>query len=154
MNMYGPTSIRTDMHEHMNAWAFLRDLCLCTARKWRSIWEAEFKIHKLCSQKETNMDKEETMGTALSAEKSLSTWLRWNYSKGFKIATYYPWILRSEYVLVIKSYDKEGKWVSQSTDLLGQVSFSCLASPFVSVLSLSSWHLTKAQNDRQLLMTS
>lgn len=87
-------------------------------------------------------------------KKGLSTQIRWNYSKGFRIAMYYPWILRSEYVLVIKSYDRAGKWVSQSTDLLGQVSFSCLASPFVSVLSLSSWHLTKAQNDRQLLMTS
>lgn len=43
-----------------------------------------------------------------------------------------------EYVLISKEYDKAGKWVSQSADLLGQVSFSCLASPFVSVSSLSS----------------
>ena len=137
--MYGPIS---------NCMSIPEEALLCTVPKWTSmsLW-AECKIQKLCSQNRPMKTNRRPWAILFQqkSEEMNKVELWWD----FRTATSGYW---SILVPVSKKYDKAGKRFSQSTDLLGQVSFSCLASPFVFV-SLSSWYLTKVHNDGQLLTT-
>lgn len=130
------------------AWAFLKNLCYVLSQNGQA-WACELNVKsRNCVPKADQWRQTEDCGQYYFS-RSLRKWIRWNYGETFRTATSGYW---SILVPVSKKYDKAGKRFSQSTDLLGQVSFSCLASPFVFV-SLSSWYLTKVHNDGQLLTT-